>query len=94
MRMMPRALQAPRTDGARGAGGSFSIVGAQRTVQNNGNVKSEPKYLAYMKDLQYVLSTVELFLVLFLLYGGLTSLFFFFVRVASRPAALSSRFCT
>ena len=47
MRMMPRALQAPCTDGARGAGGSFSIVGAQRTVQNDGNVKSEPKYLAY-----------------------------------------------
>ena len=25
---------------------TFSIMGVQRTVQNNGNVKSEPKYLA------------------------------------------------
>ena len=24
----------------------LDLVGAQRTVQNNGNVKSEPKYLA------------------------------------------------
>ena len=46
--------------------GVFRLVGVQRTVQNKSNVKSEPKYLA-VKNLQYVLSTVELFLVLFLL---------------------------
>ena len=39
------------------------IVGAQRTVQNNGNVKSEPNTWL-VKTLQYVLSTFELFLVL------------------------------
>ena len=44
-------------------------MGAQRIVQNNGNVEIEPKYLACD-----VLSTVKLSLVLF----------FFFVRVASR----------
>ena len=42
--------------------GVACLVGVQRTVQNNGNVKSEPKYL--VKNLQYVLSTVELFLAL------------------------------
>ena len=46
--------------------GVSRLVGVQRAVQNNDNVKSEPKYLA-VKNLQYVLSTVELFLVLFLL---------------------------
>ena len=46
--------------------GVSHLVGVQRTVQNKGNVKSEPKYLA-VKNLQYMLSTVELFLVLFLL---------------------------
>ena len=48
MRKMPRAAPSVMhicADGARGAGGSFSIVGTQRTVQNNGNVKSKPKYL-------------------------------------------------
>ena len=46
--------------------GISHLVGVQRTVQNKSNAKSEPKYLA-MKNLQFVLSTVELFLVLFLL---------------------------
>ena len=46
--------------------GVSRLVGVQRTVQNKSNVKSEPKYLA-VKNLQYVLSTVELYLVLFLL---------------------------
>ena len=46
--------------------GVSRLVGVQRAVQNNGNVKSEPKYLT-VKNLQYVLSTVELFLLLFLL---------------------------
>ena len=48
MRMMPRGAPSA-ADGALGTGGSFSIghSGAQRTLQNNGNVKSEPKYLAY-----------------------------------------------
>ena len=30
------------------------LVGVQRAIQNNSNVKSEPKYLA-VKNLQYVL---------------------------------------
>ena len=48
MRMMPRGAPSA-VDGVHGTGGSFSIghSGAQRTLQNNGNVKSEPKYLAY-----------------------------------------------
>ena len=36
--------------------GVSRLVEVQRAVQNNGNVKSEPKYLA-VKNLQYVLST-------------------------------------
>ena len=50
MRMMPRAApSAMRGWGARRrcqALGVALLVGVQRTVQNNGNVKSEPKYLA------------------------------------------------
>ena len=69
MRMMSRATPSDMRmrDGARGAGVrrcSFSMVGVQRTVQNNGNVKSEPKYLACEQSPVYVLSTFELFLVL------------------------------
>ena len=71
--------------------GISRLVGVQRAVPNNGNVKSEPKYLA-VKILQYVLSTVELFLVLFLLswllYGGLTS--WFSLRVTSHSALASA----
>ena len=62
------------------------IVGVQRIAQNNSNVKSEPDTWL-VKNLQYVLSTVELFLVLFLLYWLLQwidLLVLFFVRVASR----------
>ena len=65
--------------------GIARLVGVQRMVQNNVNVKSEPKYLA-VKNLQYVLSTVELFFVLLSLYWllrWLTSLLFF-LRVTSR----------
>ena len=40
--------------------GIARLVGGQRMVQKNVNVKSEPKYLA-VKNIQYVLSTVELF---------------------------------
>ena len=84
--------------------GVAPFVGVQRTVQNNGNVKSEPKYLA-VKNLQYVLSTLELCLVLLLLSWLLRwadfFAFFFFLRVASHqlhsvcvycegPAVLSS----
>ena len=60
--------------------GVACLVGVQRTVQKNGNVKSEPKYLA-VKNLQYVLSTFELFLVLPLLYWllRLADFFAFFV---------------
>ena len=49
-------------------------------VQNNGNVKNEAKYLA-VKNLQYVLSTFELFLVLPSLYWLLrwADFFAFFV---------------
>ena len=52
------------------------LVGAQRTAQNNSNVESEPNTWL-VKDLQYVLSTLELFLVLFLLSWLLRSLLFF-----------------
>ena len=60
------------------------LVGVQGVVQNNGKVKSVPKYLA-VKNLQYVLN--ELFLVLFLLSWLLwwtDLLVLFFVRVTSR----------
>ena len=46
-------------DGARGAGvrcqvsGIAQLVGVQRAVQNNGNVKSEPKYLACEESLAH-----------------------------------------
>ena len=66
--------------------GAFAgLLGAQRTVQNNGNVKSEPNTWL-VKTLQYVLSTFELFLVLFLLPWFLrwTDFFAFFLKVASR----------
>ena len=73
-----------RADGARGVGVrrcSFSIVGVQRTVQNNGNVKSEPKYLACEQSPVYLLSTFELFLVLLSL--SWLSTVGFFLRVGS-----------
>ena len=38
------------------------LVGAQKTVQNNSNVKSEPNTW-HVKTQRYVLSTFELFLV-------------------------------
>ena len=38
------------------------LVGAQRTVQNNSNVKSEPNTW-HVKTLQYVLSTFQIFFV-------------------------------
>ena len=67
--------------------GIARLVGVQRMVQKNVNVKSEPKYLA-VKNIQYVLSTVELFfffvlLSLYWLLQWLTSLLFF-LRVTSR----------
>ena len=60
--------------------GVARLVGVQRTVQKNGNVKSEPKYLA-CEESQYVLSTFELFLVLPSLYWLLrwADFFAFFV---------------
>ena len=77
--------------------GVSRLVGVQRALRNNGNMKSEPKYLA-VKNLQYVLSTVELFLVLFLLSWLLRwtdLLVLFFVRVAShRLHSTLDRFCT
>ena len=60
------------------------LVEVQIVVQNNGKVKSVPKYLA-VKNLQYVLN--ELFLILFLLSWLLwwtDLLVLFFVRVISR----------
>ena len=44
MRMMPR--QVPVSMRMAQVSGIAHLVGAQRTVQNKGNVKSEPKYLA------------------------------------------------
>ena len=68
MRMMPRAApSAMRRWGVQRRWLILHDSGAQRTVQNNVNVKSG----WLMKDLQYVLSSVELFLALFLLYGGM-----------------------
>ena len=61
--LIKRHVQVGRTAQVSGIS---HLVGVQRAVQNNGNMKSEPKYLA-VKNLQYVLFTVELFLVLFLL---------------------------
>ena len=82
MRMMPRAAPcAMRGAGVRGC--SFSIVGAQRTVQNNGNVKSEPKYLACEESPVRAFYCWTLSCSLLALLW--TDLFvFFFVRVASR----------
>ena len=49
MRMMPCTMPSASVF-AHGVGvrlsGVAHLVGAQRTVQNNGYVKSEPKYLA------------------------------------------------
>ena len=56
-------------------------MGVQRTVQNNGNVKSEPKYLACEQSPVYMLSTFELFLVLLSL--SWLSTVGFFLRVGS-----------
>ena len=76
--------------------GVAPLVGVQRTVQNNSNVKSEPKYLA-VKNLQYVLSTLELCLVLLLLSWLLRwadfFAFFFFLRVASRQLRSVCVYC-
>ena len=47
-----------------GRAAQMSVARLVGVVQNNGNMKSVPKYLA-VKNLQYVLN--ELFLVLFLL---------------------------
>ena len=44
--------------------GVARLVGIQTTVRKNGNVKSEPKYLACEESSIRVLSTFELFLVL------------------------------
>ena len=58
--------------------GDAHLMGVQRTVQNNSNVKSEPKHLA-CED-QYMLSTFELlfFCRSLSIYGGLTFCLFFF----------------
>ena len=90
MRMMPRAAPSAMRDGARGAGvfvARLHVVGVQRAVQNNGKVKSGPINTWFVKNLQYVLSTVGFFLVFFLLswfLRGTGLLVLFFVRVASR----------
>ena len=64
MHMMPRA--APSTMRGWGAQRVVRLVGVQRAVQNNGNVKSEPK-IPGCEESPVVLFTVKLFLVLFLL---------------------------
>ena len=95
MRMMPRG--APRVaDWVRSTGGLFSIghSGAQRTLQNNGNVKSEPKYLAYEGSPVSAFYCWTLSCSLLALRWTDLPLCFFFVRVASHPAALSTHFCT
>ena len=87
MCMMPRATPSAMCRwGTRRRCQEFLVLWeSQRAVQNNGNVKSELQYLA-VKNLQYVLSTVELFLVLFLfswLLWWTNLLVLFLVRVAS-----------
>ena len=61
--------------------GVSRLVGVQRAVQNNGDVKSEPKIPGCeVSQGQYMPSTVELFLFFFFcslgFYGGLTSWFY------------------
>ena len=66
------------------------LVGVQRTVQKNGNVKSE-----LVKNLQYMLSTVELlcFCRSHGIYSRLTS-FLFFSQSRQPSAAFSTHLCT
>ena len=66
--------------------GIARLVGVQRTVQKNGNMKSEPKYLACEESPIRVLSTFELVLVLLLLYWLLRWADFFAFIVAESPA--------
>ena len=46
MCMMPRAAPSAQSLRMAQVSGVARLVGVQITVQNNGNVKSEPKYLA------------------------------------------------
>ena len=62
------------------------LVGVQRTVQKNGNVKSEPKYLIGEESPTHVLSTFELFLVLPSLYWLLNRADFFAFIASELPA--------
>ena len=64
--------------------GVAHLVGVQRTVQNNGNVKSEPKCLACEESSIHAFYFELLFFCRSLgFYSGLTSLLFF-LRVTSR----------
>ena len=95
MRMMPHATQVPCALGrAVPVSGvtfilrpcpAFRRLQYGMRLQNNGIVKSEPKYLA-CKESPYVLSTFELFLVLLSLSWLLwwADFLLFFLRVASR----------
>ena len=65
MHMMPRAAMLQMGRMAQ-VSGVACLVGVQRAVQNNGNVKSEPK-IPGCEESPVVLFTVKLFLVLFLL---------------------------
>ena len=66
--------------------GIARLVGVQRTVQKNGNMKSEPKYLACEESPIRVLSTFELVLVLPSLYWLLRWADFFAFIVSESPA--------
>ena len=77
MRMMPCA--APSAMYIWGERRKCQALLVQRAAQNNSNVNSEPNSWL-VKNLQYVLSTVELFLFSSCslgYYGGLTSWFYY-----------------
>ena len=86
MRMMPRAtLSAKRRWGAWcrcQVSGVAQLVGVQRAVQNNGNVKSEPKYLACEESLAHAFDCWFFCFLLALLassYSGLTTSWLYFL---------------
>ena len=85
MCMMPRAT--PSTMCGWGVQRRCQALLVQRTVQNNSNVKSEPKYLACARIsiMCFLLLNSLLFFCRFLgFYSGQTSWVFFLLRVASR----------
>ena len=77
--------QAPCADGcAAQVLGVVGLVGVQRTVQNNGNMKSEPKYLACARISNtcfLLFNSFSFFCRSLGFYSGQTSLFFLFSKL-------------